>query len=162
LFYDVQERRSKMMSNPTDGPYIQAACFCEQVIEGKDGVLSLIRVIDTLNHGVAGAPPPDEMPPFGYALKVVLMLKSGAARGRHNIRIEPELPNGSTQEAMNMTVHLEGEEKGQNIIANMNFVFTLEGLYWFNVFLDDTKLTAIPLRVKYDRVVIGPNAPRAA
>ena len=144
-----------------DGPFIQVACFCEQVIEDKTGVLSLIRIIDTLTHGAAGPTPPDEMPPFVYPLKFVLMMKSGAARGRHNVRIQPELPNGSTQDSINITAHFEGEEKGHNIVANLSFNFTLEGLYWFNVFLDDTKLTAIPFRVKYDRVVLGTSVPPA-
>lgn len=31
------------------GPYIQAATFCSEVIEGKDGVLSLIRLMDIKN-----------------------------------------------------------------------------------------------------------------
>jgi hypothetical protein len=83
------------------------------------------------------------------------MLKSGAARGRFNLKIVPELPNGTTQPAVPVTVHFDGEEKGQNIVADMNFIFTLEGLYWFNVFLDEVKLTSIPLRVKYNRVVVG-------
>lgn len=30
------------------GPYLKAAAFCGDVIEDKDGVLSLIRVIDRL------------------------------------------------------------------------------------------------------------------
>jgi len=139
----------------TDGPYIQAACFCDMVIEDKAGVLSLLRIIDTLTHSVASPTPPDEMSPFGYTLKLVLMLKSGAARGRHNLKIVPELPNGTTQPPTEVTVHFEGEEKGQNIVADMNFVFTLEGLYWFNVYLGETKLTSIPLRVKYNRLVVG-------
>lgn len=145
------------MAISKEGPYIQAACFCDTVIEDKTGVLSLIRVIDTLTHAEAGPTPPEELPAFGHTLKLVLMLKSGVARGRYNLKIVPELPNGTTQPPLLVTVHFDGEEKGQNIVADMNIVFTLEGLYWFDVFLDDTKFTAIPLRVKYNRVVVGTN-----
>ena len=146
-----------MVAN-TDGPYIQVSCFCEKVIEDKSGVLSLIRIIDTLEHGAAGPTPPNDMPPFSFSLTLVLMLKSGAARGRYNLRVVPELPNGTGHEPFLATVHFEGEEKGQNIVMSLNFQFTLEGLYWFNVYIDETKLTAIPLRVKYNRVVIGSSA----
>jgi len=31
-----------------NGPYLQAAVFCQDVIEDRSGVLSLIRLIDTL------------------------------------------------------------------------------------------------------------------
>lgn len=44
-----------------EGPYIQMAAFCQQVIEDKTGVLSLIHVIDTLTHTAAGPDAPDEM-----------------------------------------------------------------------------------------------------
>jgi hypothetical protein len=138
-----------------DGPYIQAACFCETVLEDKTGVLSLIRIIDTITHTQAGVSPPEEMPPFTYNMRLVLMLKSGMARGRYNLKIVPELPTGATENPVIVTAYFEGEEKGQNIITNMSFPFTVEGLYWFNVSLDEIKLTAMPLRVKYNRTVIG-------
>ena len=48
---------------------------------------------------------------------------------------------------------MEGEERGFNNIVNMVFTFTMEGLYWFNVYLDDALLTRIPLRIKYNRIV---------
>ena len=143
------------MPKSTEGPFIQAACLCETVIEDKQGVLSLIRIIDTLIHTEAGTNPPEDMPAFGYVLKFVLMLKAGAAKGRYNLRLEPELPNGSTEKSILVTAYFEGEEKGQNIVADMNFVFNFEGLYWFKVYLEDTHLTAIPLRVKYNRIVQG-------
>lgn len=137
------------------GPYIQTACFCETVIEDKTGVLSLIRIIDTVTRTVAAPDAPDDMPPFPHTFQLVVMLKSGEARGRYNLRIVPQLPTGATENAILLTVHLEGEEKGMNFNGTLNFTFTMEGLYWFNVFLDDEQLTAIPLRVKYNRVVIG-------
>jgi hypothetical protein len=138
-----------------DGPYIQVAGFCESVIEDKSGVLSLIRMIDTLTHTEAAPNPPNEMPSFQFTFKLVIMLKSGSARGRHNLRVIPELPNGTAEKAVDITAYFEGEEKGQNIIVDMTFLFKMEGLYWFNVFLEETKLTSMPLRAKYNRIVIG-------
>ena len=142
-----------------DGPYVQTACFCDVIIEDKTGVISLIRIIDTLTHTATGANPPDDMPPVPYSLKLVLMLKSGNARGRSNLRIVPELPTGETKEPFVVTTYFEGEERGQNVIANISFVFEVEGLYWFNVYLDDQKLTAIPFRIKYNRIVATSTSP---
>jgi len=135
------------------GPYIQMAGICEQVIEDKAGVLSLIRVIDTITHTQARPDAPAEMPPVTYPMKMVIMLKSGRARGRHELKIVPELPSGEVKSSITRSIQMEGEERGVNRIINMLFTFTMEGLYWFNVYLDDSLLTRIPLRIKYNRIV---------
>jgi len=135
------------------GPYVQMAGLCEQVIEDKTGALSLIRVIDTITHTEARPDAPPEMPPVTYPLKMVVMLKSGRARGRHELKIIPELPSGEAKSPLIRSIQMEGEERGVNNIINMLFTFTMEGLYWFNIYLDDSLLTRIPLRIKYNRVV---------
>ena len=135
------------------GPYIQMAGLCDQVIEDKTGVLSLIRIIDTITHREAGPNAPAEMPPFNYPIKMVIMLKAGRARGRHELKILPESPLGETKQPYIQSIQMEGEERGVNHIINMLFTFTMEGLYWFNVYFDDALLTRIPLRIKYNRMV---------
>lgn len=135
------------------GPYIQMAGLCEQVIEDTTGALSLIRIIDTITHTEARPDAPVEMPPVTYPMKMVIMLKSGRARGRHELKMVPELPSGEVKPAFTRSVQMEGEERGFNNIVNMVFTFTMEGLYWFNVYLDDSLLTRIPLRIKYNRIV---------
>lgn len=135
------------------GPYVQVAAFCDQVIEGKDGVLSLIRLVDTLTHAEVGPQPPLEMPPVPYKLKLVLTLKSGRARGRYEIRIVPRLPSGETKPPFVTSIHLEGDERGMNLIMDMHFIFEMEGLYWFDVYLDNRLITRLPFRTKYIRHV---------
>ena len=117
------------------------------------GVASLIRIIDTINHETRGPEAPEEMQSFRYPLTLIVMLKSGSARGRHELKIVPEKPDGSALDPIIHSFHFEGEERGHNFILNLNMNFELEGLYWFDVFLGEEKLTAIPLRVKYRRVV---------
>jgi hypothetical protein len=135
------------------GPYVQVAALCEQVIEDKAGVLSLIRIIDTITHTIAKPDAPADMPPITYPLKMVLMLKSGRARGRHELKTVPELPSGELKQPLEGSIQMEGEERGNNNIINMLFTFTMEGLYWFNIYLDDSLLTRIPIRVKYNRIL---------
>jgi hypothetical protein len=146
--------------NIEQGPFIQAATLCDQVIEEKSGVLSLIRVIDTVMHTEARPDAPTEMPPVTYPLKLVIMLKSGRARGRHEIKVFPEMPSGEVKEPFVQSVQMDGEERGANSVINLMFTGTMEGLYWFNVHFDDALLTRIPLRVKYNRV-ITPLPPKA-
>lgn len=135
------------------GPYIQVATLCEQVIEDKEGALSLIRIVDTVTHTVASPDAPSEMPPITYPIKMVIMLKSGRARGRHELKIIPEMPSGELKQPLITSIQMEGEERGFNHIVNMFFTFTMEGLYWFNIYLNDSLVTRIPLRTKYNRVV---------
>jgi hypothetical protein len=139
-----------------NGPYVQAACFCDMVVEDKLGTLSLIRVVDSVTHMASGPNPPEDMPPIQHALTLVVMLKSGNARGRSEVRIVPELPTGETKEPLSFTVHFDGEERGHNLVLRLAQQFSLEGLYWYNIIVDGSKLTSMPLRVKYNRMVTGP------
>lgn len=141
-----------------EGPFLQVACLCNLVIEDKRGVLSLIRIIDTLEHRAVGPSPPEDMEPVTYPMKLVLMMKSGKARGRHELKIVPEMPSGLTDSTAGMSIHFEGEDKGNNVVTDLNYTFTQEGLYWFHVYLEDEHLTSIPFRVKYSRVVTGPSS----
>jgi hypothetical protein len=136
------------------GPFLTAAALCEQVIEDKTGVLSLIRLIDTIVNAVTSPDAPEDMPPVTYSMKMVIMLKSGRAKGRHELKISPELPSGELKQSITQSVQMEGEERGINQIINMVFTFTIEGLYWFNIYLDDILFTKVPLRIKYNRIVI--------
>ena len=69
------------------------------------------------------------------------------------MKSSPQLPYGETKVPLIRSVQMEGEERGFNNIINMLFTFTMEGLYWFNVYLDESLLTRIPLKIKYNRVV---------
>ena len=140
------------------GPYVQVACFCDMVLQDTTGVLSLIRVVDTLTHTQSGPAPPEEMPPVSYAGKLVVVLKSGKARGRYDLKVVPEAPTGGTKEPLIVTVHFEGEERGASVVADFHTVFEMEGLHWFRVYLEEEELTAIPFRVKYSRMIVGSTA----
>lgn len=138
-----------------EGPYIKFAGFCESVIEGSDGVLSLIRVIDTITSNATGSSPPDSMPPLTAHLKLVVMAVAGQAKGRAELMIEPELPSGIKQRDLTFsaTLQFEGEGKGANLIIDYAYLFEQEGLHWFSLYVDDQFWTRIPFYVRYNRVV---------
>jgi len=139
------------------GPYVELACFCERVLQEKDNVLSVIRVINRVTQTAAGPEAPAEMPPFTYRLSAVIAVRSGQARGRHEVKIVRELPSGvkDTERAPVFTVHLTGQDQGHNIVINMETPFDQEGVYWFDVLFDDQLLTRMPLRVSYTRMIPG-------
>jgi hypothetical protein len=117
-----------------------------------DGVASVIRVIDRLTHTEAKPDAPPEMPPVTYAMKLVIMLIPGSALGRHDLKIERELPSGFRDKPITMTVQMEGSNRGANIVMDVTMTFPLEGLYWFNLYLDDNLMTRVPFQVLYQRI----------
>ncbi|MBI4294897.1 MAG: hypothetical protein HY669_01870 [Chloroflexi bacterium] len=136
------------------GPYLSVAAFCEQVIEDKSGVLSLIRIVDRLNIISQGPTVPETMPSATINWSLVLILKSGKARGSHPVKIETELPSGMKLPPVILIAHFEGENRGVNIISKLAMKLEMPGVYWFKVYVDDEFLTQIPVEVIYSRVVI--------
>lgn len=140
------------------GPYIQIATFCERVLHEADGVISLIRKVDVITHTEHRPDAPEEMPVVRYPLTLVISLKSGSARGRHEITITPEQPSGETLAPVTMSIRMEGESKGANVISRIDVEYRLEGLYWFHVHFDGQVITRIPLELRYSRLVTGPTS----
>jgi len=141
------------------GPYTQLATFCEHVLQEADGVVSLIRIVNIITHTERGPDAPEEMPEIRYPLHLVISLRSGTARGRHEVTIIPEKPSGETLSPVSTSVAMEGEAKGANIITRLDIPYKLEGLYWFTIQFDQKVLTRIPLEVRYSRIVSGPAKP---
>ena len=135
------------------GPYLSVAAFCEQVIEDKSGVLSLIRIVDRLDFIIQGPNAPEEMPVSNLNLTLVLTLKSGDARGSHEVKIVPELPSGETLSPSILSVHLEGGNRGADLISKFDMPLAMPGVYWFKIYIDGEFLTQTPIEIIYTRVV---------
>ncbi|MCP4608964.1 MAG: hypothetical protein GY845_09655 [Planctomycetes bacterium] len=135
------------------GPYVNLATFCEQLIEDKSGVLSLIRVVDRMHINAQGPNAPEQMPPAQMNWFLILNFRAGTARGSHIVKIQPELPSGLKLDPISMSAHFEGGNRGVNIISRLDMKLEEPGVYWFWIFLEDQMVTKIPLEVIYSRVV---------
>lgn len=147
------------------GPFIICACFCEKVLQEKDGTLSAVRIIDRMTINLIanpafslppGPPPqPTKLPPLPLSVTLLIMFKSGDIRGSYSIRIVGINP--SQREFFNFENNalFEGEDRGVNLVLNINFVVQEEGIHWFNVYFSEEKTprTRIPLRIVYQRMV---------
>lgn len=138
-----------------NGPFVQSASLCEKVLQEKDGVISLIRIVDTVTQAATGQDPPDSMPSFAYTFKLALMLKAGEAIGRYQLVLKLEEPAGTYQQIGSTSIHFEGGEKGFNLISDLSLGLKQEGIHWLHVYLDNDKLTSVPFRVRYQRVITG-------
>ncbi|SRR5229473_3495078 len=145
---------------PESGPYLKAALLCENVIEDKQGVLSLIRIVDRFMQTAVGPGAPAEMPPMDVKVNAVLMFVAGEARGTHDITLTLRRPSGLSSELGTSTILLEGEDRGANILAQMQLQLPEQGLYWIEVRLENELLTRMPLRVVFGRLS-SPNPPGA-
>jgi hypothetical protein len=131
------------------GPYVQVAVICTTPMVEQQGNLSVIRIQDRLQ--VAGQT--DQMRPQPLSnLFLVLSLKSGEVRGKFVLRVTPVTPAGKELPPIEHPALFEGEERGVILVMPLPLVAEEEGLYWFDVTLDETPLTRIPLRVMYQKI----------
>ena len=139
----------KVASENTGGPYLVTAVFCERVLQERDGVLSLIRVVDRWN--IAG--PSETMPTTSIQTVLCLSFKSGIFRGPADVTVTPISPDGNRLRTfVRQQVNFEGDDdRGVNLNVNMSFPVAEPGLYWFEIAVRDEVLTRTPLRVLYQR-----------
>ena len=63
-----------------------------------------------------------------------------------------ETPSGLKLPDQLLPVLFEGDDRGVNLIIAFNMVIDQEGVYWFDVMLDERLLTRVPLRILYQRI----------
>ncbi len=147
----------KPIAAPPGGPYLQMAIFCENVLREADSVISLIRQVDRVTTTASGPGAPADMPRLTYKAHLAIAIKSGGARGSREIKLFRERPSGirDTEPLLSLSVLFEGEDRGLGIYGPVEMVFDEAGLYWFDLYVDDTLMTRMPLRVIYQRATAG-------
>jgi hypothetical protein len=129
--------------------YLHIATFCEKVLHEQDGVNSLIRIIDRFT--VPGES--EEMPPTTLQFTVYISFKSGFMRGKQKIALRPKSPTGKDLPSMEFPVLFEGDDdRGTAIGFQVNWIAEEEGLFWWDLVLNDELMTRMPLRVIYQRM----------
>ena len=138
------------------GPYLLVACLCENVVQRADGVLTLVNILDRVNITTQAPGAPETLPPTPWGVNLVVILKSGRARGRHEMRVAIDAPDLQSMLPSVMTLNFEGDDdRGIQVVQQVRMMLNTEGLYWFNILLEDRLLTKIPLRVTYTRIRSG-------
>jgi hypothetical protein len=140
------------MSKKNDGPYLQVAVICEKALEEKNGVISIIRIIDRVTITYVGHDVPDKMPETPVSFVLVASFKSGEFNGEKELRIVLKEAGSKDKEGkklFSLPLTFEGDEKGTNVILNSVMQTKTEGVYWFEIFLDDNFYSKVPLTVHY-------------
>jgi hypothetical protein len=132
------------------GPYLAAAFLAEWVLAEADGVVSITRIVDRIALQPVGISQPSLPGGIQALFKVVLFLswKTGGKPGSYVVNVELTNPKGETSGLMGQVVELVDypPTNGANLIFRLQLGFE-PGLYWFDVYLDDRFVTAVPMEV---------------
>jgi hypothetical protein len=171
-----KKKRKKKPANQTSNdadPLICAALFCGQILVDKDNVVSAIRIVDIMTvqkieagqsfpvtasgafggpvgmfqqtQTIAGVPQPT--PYLAAQTNLLIMIKAGNAKGDRLFRIDAICPSGKKEKGQEVTINLIGNEFGVNISGPYLVRADEEGLYWYEVLINDRVLTKMPLRI---------------
>ena len=139
------------MTEDLGGPYVALACLCERVLVERDGVHSLIRIVDRLTFS-GGKGAAEQMPPVTINSHLILNLKAGSARGNHQMRMLLISPDGAEIQQMHFNMLFEGDDRGAQAVIKLQIQVQEEGLYWFEIYFEGGLLTRIPLRLIWQRL----------
>ncbi len=138
-------------------PYLAAALLCERVLIEPDHVTSAIRIVDTVT--LPGEPLPEAGAVLALNLSLLLIFKSGAARGERQLRLRLVNPSRKGEDVARPVINFtEPPEGGTAMSIPLLLKWEREGLYWFEVLLEGKLYTRIPLRVR----IAPPAAPQEA
>src|SRR5947209_20007857 len=90
----------------TSHPWVSIAAVCEKLLEEKDNVMTLVRMVDTFI-----IPKPegwDQKTPIGIPMFVVIGFKSGNVRGKRTVKILGTSPKGKSKKISAIPVDFQG------------------------------------------------------
>lgn len=138
------------------GPYLVAAVFCENIVEDKDGALSCIRIIDTINVKLPADTPndvPSEEKRIPVSIRGLVSFKRGLAKGKfHKVKLAMESPDGKSGVMDERKLEIgKPSFGGANLYFNVTIAVRKGGLFWMTVILDGKEFTRLPLRILVER-----------
>ena len=141
------------------GPHLSAAFLCEKVLTERDGVYSIIRMVDRFTLPVFKNVPPGVQipPPVVQGTLVVAVKGGGLPAGKYTIKAVGQKPDGGFLPEGNAQVFFPGgEDNGIFIAFPIGLAMPDEGLYWFDIYFEGVQLTRVPMRVLHQQAVLPP------
>jgi hypothetical protein len=146
-------------------PLVQAACICENVLLDKDGVASLIRIIDQISVEIPEGIPKAMRLQAGFPIQIFVRIGSGDLIENGTLSIHGVRPDGTRHGKIEAKVELKGAQHGTQVRSGFTVVDPQRGIYWFEVYWNNDLLTKMPLEVKLaappnpNLLAATPNAP---
>jgi hypothetical protein len=149
LVFSDQTQRETKMKEGIGGPFLQMAVFCEKALQEKDGVMSAIRIVDRFTLTASSEVPPGSMPTMNLGINLIIAFKSGDIKGKMELRVRPVSPSGQEMPGFVGPLFFEGGDHGSSIVIQYGLSAKEEGIYWFDIMLNNKFVTKIPLRIIY-------------
>jgi|ERR1700693_745384 len=143
-------------NEPAPRPYVQVAAICQVALQEANNFLSIIRIIDRVP--LQGFTPEMQPQPL-HNFMLAIVLKSGGMRMKCQITVKIETPTAQKATLFESSALFEGEDRGIQIVAPVAYIAKEEGLYWFEISVEEDVLTKIPLRVMYQKIQPMPGMP---
>src|SRR4051794_32540605 len=105
-------------------PFVQAACICERVIQDKDDIFSLIRIVDT--YYLQPMPNAPQGAVGVIELSVFVSVKSGDLKGSYEMSLRLRTPTDEVKQLTEnpLPIVLNGGEHGFNV--NVRFMLDVK------------------------------------
>lgn len=142
------------------GPFVNLATFCEQVIQDKSDVMTLVRIVDRITLSAHGGEAPDDLPTGAVVnTNLVIGLCPGDARGSQKVQVTVVHPDGTRHPGPVYPVHFtQGANQGANLLIQLEIVLSTQGLYWTDIAVNGRLVTRVPLEVRYQVIPPGMQA----
>lgn len=140
---------------PHEGPpYIGIAVFCEQALEEKDGIFSLVRMFNEINVAL---PPETPMPsaetPLQVQLLLFVLLYEADQIEWKRLAINIIDTHGSFVPTDSMVSNPLPEKSHLAVRAHLNLPLRSEGKHWAEIVFNDRLLSRVPLNVLVARTL---------
>lgn len=159
LVFTDQAQRETNMKEGIGGPFLQMAVFCEKALQEKDGVMSAIRIVDRFTLTTPGEVSPEVMPTMNLGITLIIAFKSGDVKGKMELKVNPVSPSGQGMPGFVGPLLFEGGDHGSSIVIQYGLSAKEEGIYWFDIVLNNKFVTKIPLRIIYAKATIPSGQP---
>lgn len=142
------------MAEESKGPYLIMASFCEKVLQERDDVFTAIRLVDTLQLLAMSGEKPDEMPAVTIRAYFLVRFASENLTASREFRLFCTNPSEEKKQVVASTIYFEESGLGVNINVTANLGLKAEGVYWFDVYLDEEHFAHVPLKIAYMKAQI--------
>jgi hypothetical protein len=146
----VTDSVDQMRRDPP-GPLLAVAALAERVLTEQDGVVSLVRIVDHFTfQPPRSAVESDEEWRGVVDATAYVSFKAGGFSGPATIRLEPVFPGDERRPGIDVPIEFPDPAGGANLVVKINLATRTPGVYWYDVYLNEKRVTSIPFRISIE------------
>lgn len=127
------------------GPFLTTALIAEKILREPDKAITAVRIVDAVGISSEGIVKDSKV---GLNLWILVSFKAGGFKGDSILLITEEGPSGQSKPVGLSPIKFDGNQSsGSTVMCQVALTWDRDGLYWFDVFLDNQFVTRIPLTV---------------